>query len=76
MASANHSEQKGQDWGEERKGPGPWPHGPPPPALPSGADPSLEEPSAAPCGPHAEATEGPGWRQGTGRTRSGNEARG
>ena len=29
MASANHSEQKGQDWGEERKGQGPWPCGPP-----------------------------------------------
>ena len=75
MASANHSEQKGQDWGwrERDRAPGLMAH--PSPSPPSGADPSLEEPSAAPCGPHAEATEGPAWRKETGGTRSGNEAR-
>ena len=64
MASANHSEQKGQDSGEERKGPSPWPCGPPlSQPCPQGVDPSPEEASADPSGPHTEVTEGVGWRQ-------------
>lgn len=54
MASANHSEQKGQDWGEEREGTR---------SLPQGVDPS---PRVGTCSllPHpAEVMAGLGCRK-------------
>lgn len=51
MASANHSEQKGQDWGEEREGTQPLALWPTP--LPQGVDPrprvDICSPLPTPC---------------------------